>query len=285
MTTSAAPAIVELADGVFARMAGADRTLGFTNSGIVVGDDSVLVVEGLAVPRHARDLIADVRRLTSRPLRYVVNTHSHWDHSFGNEAFGEALVIGHANARTELETVGEEYRRRVLERHDAFEFEVGAVRIRPPELTFDTRMALHFGGRPIDLRYFGRAHTAGDIFVHLPADGIVFTGDVAQVRLFPLVTDGFLTEWPATASGALDLGAAKFVPGHGTLGHEPDFVEARDLMAEILAKTQRLRAEGVADGDAPSLVVAELTERFGGWRNFDRVSEAVAHLHGELGPA
>lgn len=276
------PQLVELADGVFARMCGDDRMHGFTNAGVIVGDDSVCVIEGLAVPRHARDLIDDVRRVTSKPVRYVIDTHSHWDHAFGNEAFEEATVVAHRLARRELEEFGEEQRRRVVARGDGFETEVGGVRIRLPDLTFNEQLSLHFGGRAIDLHYLGRAHTAGDVFVHLPDERVLFTGDVAQVRRFPFVADGYLRDWVETSTRSLALECERFVPGHGPMGTPADLVEARDLIAELVA-SGTAALEGSADASRATSEVREaLRERFGGWLNFDRMGEAVDKLHAEL---
>ena len=88
--------IVELAGGVYARL-----HEGLTNAGVIVGDDGVLVIDSLRVPSFARDLIQDVRHLSDKPIRYVIDTHSHWDHSWGNEEFPDSTIIGHANCRSE----------------------------------------------------------------------------------------------------------------------------------------------------------------------------------------
>ena len=89
--------IVELETGVFARL-----HEGLTNAGIIVGDDSVLIIDSLRVPSFARDLIKDVKDITDKPIKFVIDTHSHWDHSWGNQEFPEAAIIGHENCYTEM---------------------------------------------------------------------------------------------------------------------------------------------------------------------------------------
>ena len=89
--------IVELETGIFARL-----HEGLTNAGIIVGDDGVLVIDSLRVPSYARDLIADVRHITDKPIKYLIDTHSHWDHSWGNEEFPDATIIGHQNCYDEM---------------------------------------------------------------------------------------------------------------------------------------------------------------------------------------
>ena len=97
MTTTPGTELIELETGVFARL-----HEGLTNAGIIVGDDGVLVIDSLRVPSFARDLILDVRHITDKPIQYVVDTHSHWDHSWGNEEFPEATIIGHDNCYREM---------------------------------------------------------------------------------------------------------------------------------------------------------------------------------------
>ena len=89
--------IVELETGVFARL-----HAGLTNAGIIIGDNSVLVIDSLRVPSFARDLISDVKHLTDKPIEYVIDTHSHWDHAWGNEEFPNATIVAHENARNEM---------------------------------------------------------------------------------------------------------------------------------------------------------------------------------------
>ena len=141
--------IVELADGVFARL-----HEGLTNAGIIVGDDGVLVIDSLRVPSFARDLIADVKRLTPKPIRWVVDTHSHWDHAWGNEEFPDATIIGHDNARAEMLDVDlvEWWRERAATSGMPWSDEAKTVQVTPPSLTFDESMRLFLGNRELHLR-------------------------------------------------------------------------------------------------------------------------------------
>ena len=165
MTTTPGTELIELETGVFARL-----HEGLTNAGIIVGDDGVLVIDSLRVPSFARDLIRDVRHITDKPIQYVVDTHSHWDHSWGNEEFPEATIIGHDNCYREMVDVewNSKWRESVVSSGDPWSEEAGLVTITPPNLTFETSMRLYFGGRELHLKYLGRAHTGGDTHIHLP---------------------------------------------------------------------------------------------------------------------
>lgn len=276
-TTTGRTEIVELANGVFARL-----HEGLTNAGILVGDDGVLVIDSLRVPSYARDLIADVRRLTDRPIRYVVDTHAHWDHAFGNQEFPESILVGHVNCRRELEEYGELWRDNVVARRNEWSEEVRTVEIRPPSLTFDSRLELHFGGRRVDLVYLGRAHTSGDLFVHLPDDGLLFTGDVAQDGGVPYMLDGFMREWIETDARLLELPFERFMAGHGPIGEKPAVAESREFFVALVTGTQDAIRDGQDEPATRDSVTALLKDRFGGWRGFDRVGEGVGRAYREI---
>lgn len=277
MSNGARTEIVEVARGVYARLHD-----GLTNAGIIVGDDSVLVIDSLRVPSFARELRADVRRLTDKPVQYLVDTHGHWDHAFGNEEFTDATIVGHVNCRRELEEYGEAWRAGVVARNGEWSEEVKSVRITPPDLTFDQRLELHFGGRRIDLVYLGRAHTSGDIFIHLPDDGLLFTGDVAQDGGVPYMQDGHMRDWVGTDTRILELPFERFVSGHGPIGAKPALVEARDFIEALVSNAGEALAAGQDLPTATESVRRALEGRFGGWRGFARVGEGVARLQQEL---
>ena len=136
--------LIELESGVYARL-----HEGLTNAGIIVGDEGVLVIDSLRVPSFARDLISDVRHITDKPIQYLVDTHSHWDHSWGNEEFPEATIIGHENCYNEMVDVewNRQWLEQIMSSGDPWSEEAGLVTITPPNLTFETSMRLYFGGQ------------------------------------------------------------------------------------------------------------------------------------------
>ncbi|HJM88237.1 MAG TPA: MBL fold metallo-hydrolase [Dehalococcoidia bacterium] len=270
---------VEMANGVYARL-----HEGLTNAGIIIGDDSVLIIDSLRVPSFARDLIADIAHLTDKPIQFVIDTHSHWDHAWGNEEFPDSTIIGHANCRTEmldLEAV-DWWRNRVVTSGDPWAEEAKLVRVTPPDITFEDSMQLHFGGHRIDLRYLGRAHTSGDIFIHLPDESLVFTGDVAQDGGVPFMEDGYLRDWVHTDDRLVELDADRFVAGHGPIGERPALEAARDFIAELVDTTALAISDGQDEATTATNVTDRLSERFGGWRGFDRVEDSVAYAYRQM---
>ena len=279
MTTTPGTEFIELETGVFARL-----HEGLTNAGIIVGDTGVLVIDSLRAPSFARDLIRDVRHITDKPIQYLVDTHSHWDHSWGNEEFPEATIIGHENCYREMVDVewNERWRESVMNSGDSWSEEAGLVTITPPNLTFETSMSLYFGGRELRLIYLGKAHTGGDTHILLPQDGIVFCGDVAQDGGVPYLGDSYPEEWLDTDDRLTELPIERFVSGHGPVGNHSALVEARNFIHDLVNGLKAAISDGRNAEDAAATAVAALTPQYGGWRSFDRLEEALPEVYAKL---
>lgn len=279
MTTTPGTEIVELETGVYARL-----HEGLTNAGIIIGDSGVMVIDSLRVPSFARDLIKDVRHITDKPIQYVVDTHSHWDHSWGNEEFPDATIIGHENCYNEMVDVeaNKAWRAKVTSSGDPWSEEANLVQITPPNLTFETSMRLFFGGREIVLKYFGRAHTGGDIFIHLPDDKIVFTGDVAQDGGVPYLGDGYPEEWPDTDDKLVTLPIERFVSGHGPIGDHAALEKARDFIHSLVGSLRGAIKDGQDETAASATVVSALGSEYGDWRGFERLGENLPDVYKKM---
>ena len=279
MTSTPGTEIVELETGVYARL-----SEGLTNAGIIVGDAGVLVIDSLRVPSFARDLIQDVRRITDKPVQYVIDTHAHWDHSWGNEEFPQATIIGHQNCYREMVDVewNRQWREKVVSDGLAWSEEARLVNITPPNLTFETSMRLYFGGRELELMYFGKAHTSGDIFIHLPATKLMFTGDVIQDRRVPFLGDSYPAEWPDTDDKLAATSVERFVSGHGPIGDHQGIVESRDFIHDLVGSTRASIQEGRSEGDASANVVNAMSDRYGDWVGFDTLGEKVQEVYRKL---
>ncbi|MEU7528227.1 MBL fold metallo-hydrolase [Saccharothrix sp. NPDC042600] len=234
---------IEVADGVLVRRyAELDLSVG-----LVVGDESCLVVDTGGDAGQGAELAAAVRGVTDRPWR-VVLTHSHFDHSFGTEVFAPCEVWAHRRCHDDLVATGAEQRdkwaRHYRERGEA---EVGdriaAVRLVPPDRLVEDRADLDLGGRRVELRHFGPAHSDHDLVVHVPDAGAVFAGDLVEQGAPPQFGDAFPQGWPAALDGILALDAPIVLPGHG----EPvdrDFVRAQRADLAAVARLCREVAGG-----------------------------------------
>ena len=216
-----------------------------SNAGFVVTDDGVVVIDALGAPALAVELIAEIRRITSRPVRYVIVTHYHADHIYGLQVFkaAGATVIAHANGKEYLHSDGAQ--RRLLSSRqevapwvDAQTQLVGADRW----LT-SAESLLRVGSLDFVLRHVGPAHTAEDLVVFVPQRGVLFAGDLVFRGRIPFVGEADSRQWIASLQTLMDFKPAFIVPGHGPVSEAPlaDLQLTRDYL-EHLRKTMAAAA-------------------------------------------
>lgn len=238
----------ELGDGVFRRRYDSLDL----NVGVVLGDDGILIVDTRSTHEEADELILDLRALTDLPVRWVVNTHWHWDHAFGNALFPDCEIWGHDLCRTGMERFGERMKRDArswLPRSQ--HTEVDAVVVVPPDRTFSDSVSLAIG-RAVNLTYHGLAHTDADIVVTVPESEVAFFGDMIEESGPPNFGDSYPLVWPETLQAAMADMPNVAVPGHGDVVDE-DFLRTQ---LEELAAVARLAGEvaaGALDAETASI--------------------------------
>jgi quinoprotein relay system zinc metallohydrolase 2 len=229
------------------------------NLGIIVGKDAVAVIDTGGSVAVGRRLLAAIRRITGKPIRYVINTHEHPDHIFGNAAFAPGVTfVGHRNLPIELAKRGEYYLRSY---RDALGAEaIAEVRIIPPTLLVDNETTLDLGERVLRLTaWYPAAHTNCDLTVLDTATGILFSGDLVFLQHIPVV-DGSVTGWLSVIARLPDLPARLVVPGHGRLTAPwPQALADEHRYLGVLAKdSRRMIAGGVPLARAvPQIAVSE----------------------------
>ncbi|MFI2620592.1 MBL fold metallo-hydrolase [Streptomyces sp. NPDC018584] len=230
----------EIADGVHAYVQ-PDGGWCLNNAGLLVADGACLLIDTVATEARARRLREHVLRVSGRPPRFVVNTHFHGDHTFGNFVFPEATVIGHERARQAAAAAGAHLT--TLWPDVGW----GDLEIVLPAVTYRDRMDLHVGARHARLLHPGPAHTTGDTVVWLPDQRVLFTGDLVMGGATPFCPMGSVSGSLKALTQLRALGAVTVVPGHGPVGGPELF----DTDEGYLRRLQRLAADGIAAGLTP----------------------------------
>ncbi len=232
----------ELGDGVFRRRY---EPLDL-NVGIVIGDDGVLVIDTRSSPVEAAEIQHELAEITDLPVKWVVNTHWHFDHTFGNYAFGQAEVWGHELCHMALSQRSEEIResaRRWLGPERAEEIE--EVEIVPPHKVFTDQASLDIGRR-VEMGYFGFGHTDSDIIVSILDSGVAFFGDLVEEGASPVFGDGYPVAWPLTLRLAAQELPGTIVPGHGD-AVDPAFVHSQHEELVAVAELSTRFVDGEID--------------------------------------
>jgi glyoxylase-like metal-dependent hydrolase (beta-lactamase superfamily II) len=235
----------EVADRIFVR-----RYAFFDQSiAAVIGREGAIIVDTRTTDAQAAELEADLRSLTDVPLAAVVNTHHHYDHSFGNARFAAAPIWGHARCAEVLRTRGETMRADVMRSLPALAGEIARVVITPPDRTFDETASIDLGDRRIELRYLGRGHTDNDIVVLVPDSGTLLAGDLLENDAPPSFGDAYPIAWAGTLRDRLlPLVTEVVVPGHGRPAGRA-FAERQAAELAELARLIRAMASGAIGPD------------------------------------
>jgi len=269
-TRRPAGSVVEVADGVFAYVQD-DGSWWVNTTGFLARAGQVLAVDACATERRTLALRQAIDQTVGAPVRTLVNTHFHGDHTYGNSLFPEVTVIGHERCRAGmLADTLLDLTPPIWEPSPDW----GRVTIAPPSVTFTDRLTLWVDDLTVELRYVGgRAHTDGDIVVWVPERGVLFTGDMVFNGGTPLLISGSVSGYLAALDRIRALGATVLVPGHG----RPCGPEVFDLLTGYARLVLDAAEQGRAAGLTPLQTARELNlGEFAGLLDPERV---VLNLH------
>jgi cyclase len=263
-----------------------------TNTGgnhpIIVGDHDVILVDDGTTPAAARALLEDLKKVTDKPVRWVINTHFHYDHTDGNSIFGpEVQIIGHEYVRHAIADLDVLHREpfktsfgntakqaqalkqqivdeKIMERRAALMKQMAAIesdlkefrtlKPTPPNMTYTSQMTLRQGDREVQLLFLGRGHTQGDTVVFLPKERIVCTGDLMESRL-AYMGDAMFDEWITTLDALKKLDFDTVLPGHGVPFRGKSLITAfQSYLSDFMIKVAALRKQGLSAEEAAQKV-------------------------------
>ena len=249
------------------------------NSGFIVGDDGVLVIDAMMVASQVRMYMEEIRKVTDKPIRYVVNTHHHVDHSFGNQFYLPAEIVSHRGCRESLITRGADVGM-LSERYPQYKEDWAEARLTPASITYEDKMIVHLGGKVVELLHPGPAHTYGDTLVYLPEDKVLFTGDVAFHYLTPLARDGHVSNWIKVANGILNhLDATTLIPGHGPVSGKEVVSATLKYLRLVKRKSRSYFQRGASVEDTSRAI---LLGEYADWVEPERVMVNVQRLYQEF---
>lgn len=220
------------------------------NAGIIIGTNGVLVVDTLISAKEGERFLADIRKVTDKPIKYVVNTHTHLDHALGNCVFAKlgATVISQDADRVALAANGAGILQNAANYGLKPEDMTGTT-IVTPTLSFSDQMLIDLGNEEVRLIRTAHSHTAGSLVVYLPARKILFSGDILFTDFHPFVADGDFAGWTRTLDSLLAMDIDRIVPGHGPLSSKKDLREMKEYLALFDGKAKELVAT-TQDADA-----------------------------------
>ena len=235
----------EIGRGLYAFTAEGDP-----NSGVIIGNDGVIVVDAQATPVMARLVIERVRRVTDKPIKYLVLSHYHAVRVLGASAYAAQQVLASDACRAMIAERGKEDWDSEFGRFPRlFRAAESIPGLTWPSLTFDRRLTLYLGKRRVELSHIGRAHTAGDIVVYVPDANVLFSGDIVEYQSACYCGDAHFTDWPTTLSRLDAFKAEALVPGRGdALVGATRVAEAVALTRDFLTDTYQPVKRGVARG-------------------------------------
>jgi glyoxylase-like metal-dependent hydrolase (beta-lactamase superfamily II) len=254
----------ELGPGLYGYTAEGDP-----NSGVIVGPDSVMVVDAQATPAMAADVLARIRTVTDKPVKYVVLSHYHAVRVLGASGYHGAEIIASDVTRDMIVERGQQDMDSEIGRFPRlFRGKDSIPGLTWPTITFHKTMSVWMGKREVQIIHVGRSHTAGDTIVWLPQDKVMFAGDTVEFGATPYCGDAHFTDWPGTLRAVAAFGAERLVPGRGRyLMNKQDVAEGIDgtssFTSDLFAIAKRCVAKGANLRDTYAEAMSEMRPKYG----------------------
>jgi glyoxylase-like metal-dependent hydrolase (beta-lactamase superfamily II) len=282
--------VVEIAPGVFFRyssISATDMTVPFggSNNVWVVFKEYVVVIDA-NFPKEAGDVLADIRKTTNLPIKYVLDTHHHGDHAYGNCVWAKAgaQIVAHTSAARLLKTTGpKDWESAGKNRAD-----IRDNTLKQADITFDDTYVLDDGTQRVEFRHFGHAHTAGDAVAYLPKHKLLCTGDACVNGAFNYMGNADSASWVRALDGMAKLDVTRVAPGHGKVAAKDLIASQKRYFVELRENVRKgIDAKKTAEEIAAGLEMAWYETWTGkpAKQNGDNVKHVYGELTGKIDPA
>ena len=248
---------------------------GDPNTGVVIGDDSVMVLDTQATPVMAQEVIKRVREVTDKPIEYVVLSHYHAVRVLGASAYGAREIIASEKAEAMIYERGQEDWDSEFERFPRlFQSHESIPGLTWPTLTFKDRMTVNMGKRKVQLMHLGRAHTAGDVVAWIPDEQVMFSGDIVEYHSACYCGDGYFSDWGNTIDAIAAFQPQSIVPGRGDalVGHDlvgKALTNTKDFVNSTFNAVKRVAARGGSLEEAMEAVREDCDSKFGDYAIYE----------------
>lgn len=249
--------------------------LSFSNCGYIVTDQGVVVIDTQLVPMFGNEMIKEIKAVTDKPIKYVINTHWHTDHVGGNEAFPpEALIVGHEFTRKIIAQRRKEQEEGTIDENIK---KLGKLTFTPPDITFDQNMTLYLGSTVIELMFFGGGHTGGDIVVYLPKEKVLFGGDllIKGSGIPDYRDDSNIDRQIESLKKMQELNVEKIISGHLGIAEKKDIQTSIDKLIAFRQQVKQYVDKNIPPDKAAESITFPEGENPFYKQNFEKVVQKV----------
>ena len=260
----------ELAPNVYAYIQGGGPTknnVSVSNAALVVGDEGILLFDALAVPIHAKNMVAAIRKVTDKPFKYLVTSHHHGDHIGGNQFIPDnPAIISHPYCRDEV--VKQIPGPALWAKRDGWADGTEPRKILPATQTFDGNLTFHIAKTEVRIMPMLPAHTYGDLVMHLPEHKLLVAGDVGFFYVAPFCQNANPSNWISICDRIAGMDVERIVPGHGPLGGKQQLTEMADYLRLLRVEAKKRWDKKMTAGQA----AADITlGKFDNWIGPERI--------------
>ncbi len=214
------------------------------NAGVIIGQDFLVAVDSLISSREAKRFIKDIKKISKKPIKFLIDTHYHLDHSLGNSEFAQlgAIIIAQENDQKNMQKAGEGMLH-YAKQSGLSDQDLQGTKLAYPTLTFSDRVTLNLGNNQVELLFIGPSHTTGSVLVFIPQEKVLFTGDLLFTDCHPFLGDANIAGWIKVLDYIMTMDVDKIIPGHGPVSSKKDVADLKNYLLIFDQKAKELTAQ------------------------------------------